>query len=175
MQLYTIGHSNHSAEEFLSLLEEFKIRAIADVRRFPSSRKFPHFNGEALREMLEERGIGYEWFEELGGHRHGKADERSPNTAFMSAGFRNYADYMMTAAFREAVTKLIDLGNRKRTAIMCAEKYFWKCHRRLLSDYLVAHHAAVMHVLDHDSVRNHSLTKGAVITEARVVIYPRIH
>jgi len=175
MRLYTIGHSNRTAGEFLAILEAFKILAVADVRRFPSSRAFPHFNQEVLRGLLEERGIEYECFEELGGRRHGKVDEKSPHTALISAGFRNYADYMMTDAFCVAVGKLLGLGNRKRTAILCAEKLFWKCHRRLLSDYLLAHHVSVLHILDHGNVQNHSLTKGAVITEERKVVYSGIH
>ena len=174
MQLYTIGHSNRPAGGFLSILEEYEILAVADVRRFPSSRAFPHFNREVLRGLLEERGIEYEWFEAIGGRRHGKVDEKSPNTALISAGFRNYADYMMTDAFRVAVGKLLDLGNRKRTVILCAEKLFWKCHRRLLSDYLVARHVSVLHILDHGNVQNHNLTKGVVITDEGVVVYPGV-
>ncbi len=172
MKVFTIGHSNRSFDEFVSLLNEFKIRAVADVRRFPSSRKFPWFNQSVLQTLLDEQGIHYEWFETLGGHIHGKVNERSPNTAIRSPGFRNYADYMMTELFRKAIRRLINLGQNQQTAIMCAEKFFWKCHRRLLCDFLVVQSVSVIHIIEHCRSQSHLLTKGAVITEERLVIYP---
>lgn len=171
-QLFTIGHSNRSFEDFLSLLKEFEIRVVADVRRYPSSRKFPHFNRDVLRELLDAQGIRYVWFEALGGRRHTGKNEKSPNIGLRTPGFRNYADYMMTDEFQVAVQELLSLGARLPTAIMCAEKFYWKCHRRLLSDFLTAQDVAVTHILEQGILRTHKLTPGAIITEDRTVIYP---
>ncbi len=171
--LFTIGHSNRSFEDFQLLLKEFEIEVLADVRRFPSSRKFPHFNQKVLRQLLDHQRIQYVWFEALGGHRHTKKNERSPNTGLIAPGFRNYADYMMTGEFQVAVSKLLLLGKRLPTAVMCAEKFFWKCHRRLLSDFLVAQGVEVAHIFDQDNLRPHKLTPGAAITNQGTVIYPK--
>ena len=172
MRLFTVGHSNQAFEEFQLLLEAFQIRVIADVRRFPSSRKFPHFNRETLHELLDAEGIQYVWFEALGGLRQKRKGEISLNVGMKSPAFRNYADHMMTAEFQDAVQELLALGATKTTAIMCAERFFWKCHRRLLSDFLVAQGVAVEHVLEPGNVRPHELTAGAIITEEGEVIYP---
>ncbi|MHC4622028.1 MAG: DUF488 domain-containing protein, partial [Planctomycetota bacterium] len=139
LNLFTIGHSNLSWEDFLSLLREFSINTIVDIRRYPSSRKFPHFNREVLHTLLDAEGIGYAWFEALGGRRHTAPNKTSPNTGLKSIGFRNYADYMATNEFRTAVQELLSTAASSRTAVMCAEKFYWKCHRRLLCDYLAAH------------------------------------
>ena len=172
LRLFTIGHSNRSPEEFRHLLEEFQIRIIADVRRFPSSRKFPHFNRDTLRELLVAQGIQYVWFEALGGLRHTGANEKSPNVGLKSPAFRNYADHMMTEEFQGAVQALFSIAERERTAIMCAEKFFWKCHRRLLSDFLIAQGVAVEHILEPGNLRSHKLTSGAIVTEEGRVLYP---
>ena len=103
VQLFTIGHSNRSAEEFLSLLREFQIETVVDIRRYPSSHKFPHFNRETLRKLLSAQGIGYVWLELLGGRRHTGKSQDSPNIGLESPGFRNYADYMATDEFNKAV------------------------------------------------------------------------
>jgi uncharacterized protein (DUF488 family) len=172
VQLFTIGHSNRSFEDFLSLLREFDVRMIADVRRYPSSHKFPHFNGEALRKLLESKDIGYVWLEALGGRRHTKKDDKSPNAGLKSPGFRNYADYMTTDEFRTAVAKLLSTAATTRTAVMCAEKFYWKCHRRLLSDYLTAGGAKVEHILESGKLQPHKLSPNAVITADATVVYP---
>lgn len=168
----TVGHSSRSIEAFLALLEAFEVRAVADVRRYPTSRKFPHFDRSALRDRLEAEGIAYVWFEELGGRRHGRPDRASPNEGIESPGFRNYADHMATDAFRAAAARLLDLGARRRTAILCAERLYWRCHRRLLCDFLTAQGATVEHILDRDEVRPHRLWPGAVLTADGGVIYP---
>jgi uncharacterized protein (DUF488 family) len=173
VQLFTIGHSNRSFEDFLSLLKEFQIRLIADIRRYPSSRKFPHFNRETLAELLSAQGIQYVWFEALGGRRHTAPDKKSPNTGFKSPGYRNYADHMMTDEFLAAADELIALVKKLRTAIMCAEKFFWKCHRRLLSDFLYVQGITVFHILEHGTLQEHKLTQGMVVTDNGLVIYPQ--
>ncbi|MGD9077330.1 MAG: DUF488 domain-containing protein [Desulfobacteraceae bacterium] len=172
LRLFTIGHSNRSLEEFRHLLEAFQIRIIADVRRFPSSRKFPHFNRDTLREHLDAQGIHYAWFEALGGLRHAGKNDISPNMGLKSPAFRNYADHMMTKEFQGAVQALLSVAERERTAIMCAEKFFWKCHRRLLSDFLIAKGVAVEHILEPGNLRSHKLTSGAIVTEEGRVLYP---
>jgi len=181
LRVFTIGHSNRSAEEFLSLLKKFEIATVADVRRYPSSRKFPHFNRETLREFLNARSIDYVWLEALGGRRNkGKmawpsliGNDDSPNTGLESPGFRNYADYMATEDFKTAVAGLLSAAVSARTAVMCAERFYWKCHRRLLSDYLVAQGVEVIHIVEPSRTCAHKLTSGAVVAPGgAVVTYP---
>ncbi len=171
LQVFTIGHSNLPFEQFASLLKEFEIRLVADIRHYPSSRKFPHFNGSALREQLAAENIDYLWLEALGGRRHTPASERSLNAGLRSPGFRSYADYMATEQFRNGVRELLSAAARARTAFMCAEKLYWKCHRRLLSDYLTAQGVQVVHIIEPGKSLQHTLTPNAVVTESGV-IYP---
>ena len=172
IRLYTIGHSNRAIDDLLGLLEECEIRAIADVRRFPSSRKFPHFNQKPLRDLLEAHQIHYAWFEDLGGLRRSGMQVRSPNIGLQSPGFRNYADYMLTAEFQKAVEKLLSLSAELPTAVMCAERFFWKCHRRLLCDFLSVQGVEVVHILEQGKLHPHKLTPGAVATEQGLITYP---
>jgi uncharacterized protein (DUF488 family) len=173
VRVFTIGHSNRSAEEFLSLLKEFEIGAVADIRRYPSSRKFPHFNRETLRKLLSAQGIGYVWLESLGGRRHEGKSEDSPNIGLESPGFRNYADYMATGEFKKAVDELLTTAAVSRTAIMCAEKFYWKCHRRLLSDYLLGKGIEIIHIVEPGKTSSHKLTPGAVVAHgSAAVTYP---
>ncbi len=172
IELFTIGHSNRSLEDFLSLLREFKVQAVADIRRYPSSRKFPHFNRQPLHELLNGANIEYYWLQALGGRRFNNKGAGSPNTGLTSTGFRNYADYMLTAQFHTAVQQLLAIAATKQLAAMCAEKLYWKCHRRLLSDYLVAQGVKVKHILEAGKVSEHKLTSCAVITPDSVVAYP---
>ena len=171
MTVFTIGHSNRTAEEFLSLLKEYEIGTVADIRRFPSSRKNPHFDAKLLEPLLQENGIEYVWLESLGGRRKSSGRE-SLNLLLRSTGFRNYADYMMTQEFRGAARSLISIISQQRTALMCAERLYWKCHRMLLSDYLTANGVEVIHILSHEQTRRHELTSGAVISSDRCVRYP---
>jgi uncharacterized protein (DUF488 family) len=171
MTVFTLGHSNRTAEEFLSLLKEYEIETVADIRRFPSSRKNPQFGAEPLQHLLQENGVAYIWFESLGGRRKVPRRE-SPNLLLRSKGFRNYADYMMTEEFHAAAHALMSVISQRVTAILCAERLYWKCHRMLLSDYLTANGVEVIHILGHEQVRRHELMKGAVITSEKCVIYP---
>lgn len=172
LRIFTIGHSNLSFEQFASLLREFEIRLVADIRRYPSSRKFPHFNRPALSERLATENIDYLWLEALGGRRHASKNDTSPNAGLQSPGFRSYADYMATGEFRNGVQELLSAAAESRTAVMCAEKLYWKCHRRLLSDCLTARGVVeVVHILDPDKTSDHKLTSDAVVTETGV-IYP---
>lgn len=173
VRVFTIGHSNRSFEEFSSLLREFQIDTLADIRRYPSSRKFPHFNRETLRKLLSAQGIGYVWLEALGGRRHTGKSQDSANTGLESAGFRNYADYMATDEFNKAVDELLTTAAASRTAIMCAEKFYWKCHRRLLSDYLFGKGIEIIHIVEPGKTCAHKLTPGAVVAcGGAAVTYP---
>jgi uncharacterized protein (DUF488 family) len=172
LRIFTIGHSNLSFEQFVSLLKEHEIGLVADVRRYPSSRKFPHFNRPVLSGLLAAENVDYLWLEPLGGRRHMDKDSKSVNVGLKSNGFRNYADYMVTEEFRRAVDELLTTAARSRTAIMCAEKLYWKCHRRLLSDYLVSQGVEVIHIMESGKTSEHELTQGATITKTGV-IYPQ--
>lgn len=155
----------------MDLLRSYEIRRLTDIRRYPGSRTFPHFDREALRERLAGEGIGYQWVEALGGRRRQVLAD-SPNGGLRSAGFRNYADYMLTEPFRQAADLLIRQAAEMTTAVMCAEKLFWKCHRRILSDFLLARGVEVVHIVDPGHVQKHVLSSGAVITRAGQVHYP---
>jgi uncharacterized protein (DUF488 family) len=166
----TVGHSNHPLDRFLALLAQHKVEALVDVRRFPGSRKHPHFHRDSLTAALPKSGVEYHWLEALGGRRHQRRDD-SPNRGLGNEGFRNYANHMLTDEFRAGVGELLEVARRKRTAIMCAEGPFWRCHRRLLGDFLVANGVTVQHILPTGELRPHTLTDGAVIEGGRVT-YP---
>ena len=170
-RIFTIGHSNLSFEQFASLLKEFGICLVADIRRYPSSRKFPHFNRQVLCKLLAAENIEYHGSEALGGRRHAKKNDKSLNIGLKSPGFRNYADYMGTDEFRKAVQELLSTAATLRTAVMCAEKFYWKCHRRLLGDYLVAKGVEVIHIIGPGKSSGHKLTPYAVTTKDGVM-YP---
>ncbi|MHC4619539.1 MAG: DUF488 domain-containing protein [Planctomycetota bacterium] len=171
-QIFTVGHSTRPFHKFLPLLREFEINILADIRRFPSSRKFPHFNKEVLRKLLNDEGIEYMWFEALGGRRHAEQNDESPNTGLRSHAFRSYADHMATSEFYAAVQKLLSTAEISITAVMCAEKLYWKCHRRLLSDYLISRGLQVHHIIEPGKLQPHRLSPGAVITPDHAVLYP---
>lgn len=180
--LLTIGHSTRPLDEFLALLGEFKIEVLVDIRRFPGSQRFPHFNREALERALPQAGIEYVWLEDLGGRRNAPKTDKSPNPGLKHPAFRNYADYMQTDQFHAAVNRLLlatakrsedgSITSAKTTTVMCAEKLFWKCHRRLLSDYLVAHNVLVEHILDSGRLQPHKLSEGAIVSADLQVTYP---
>jgi uncharacterized protein (DUF488 family) len=169
-KLLTIGHSNHPLERFLDLLARHGVEALVDLRRFPGSRKHPHFNRNHLAAALQEAGVAYHWLAALGGRRPKPRDE-SPNRGLKNQGLRNYADYMLTDEFREGVETLLEIARRKRTAILCAEGLFWRCHRRPVSDFLAANGILVRHIMPAGELRPHQLTTGAVIEGGRVT-YP---
>lgn len=172
VRIYSVGHSNRSLEELLDLLREFDVRTLADIRRFPGSRRLPHFGRENLATVLDKNGISYVWMESLGGRRHVQPGSMARNLGLESAGFRAYADYMASDAFRSAVRTLIELASSAFTAYMCAEALYWRCHRRLLSDYLVAKGLEVVHIMGRGKSAPHTMTKGALVTEDGDVIYP---
>ena len=170
----TIGHSTRTLEELLGLLTEFHVAALVDVRRFPASRRHPHFNGPALARALGEAGVAYRHELDMGGRRAPVRD--SPNTAWRVAGFRGYADHMAGAAFRAALKRLRELAAGATAgppAILCAEAVPWRCHRQLISDALVASGVRVRHILGAGRAQEHALHASAVVGADGVVVYPR--
>jgi uncharacterized protein (DUF488 family) len=163
--LWTIGHSNRSLEQFIELLGAQRIQLLADVRRFPGSRRLPHFNQENLSKSLGSAGVEYIHFPELGGRR--KALSNSPNTAWRNEAFRGYADFMMTGEFRAGIERLLDLARQKRTAIMCAEALWWQCHRSLIADYLKAAGHKVLHIMG-NKTEEHPFTSAARMVEGKL-------
>lgn len=171
VELFTIGHSQHSAEQFLDLLSQHRIRALVDIRRFPGSRAYPQFNQEELSKALQKIGIQYHWIESLGG-RHPKIKGLvSPNTGLRNESFRNYADYMLTGEFRNGIGALRRIAETNRAAIMCSESVFWRCHRRLVSDFWIANGGSVQHIFPNVDAKPHKLTDGAKLEDGNAM-YP---
>lgn len=145
--VYTIGHSTRTLDELVAALQAHCIATLVDIRAFPMSRRLPHFNRESLEVELPKRGIAYVWMKELGGRRKKMRDD-SPNTGLRNDSFRNYADYMLTEEFAQAMARLLMLAEQSNTAIMCAERVYFQCHRMLVSDYLTAHGHVMLHIDD---------------------------
>ncbi len=171
LAVYTIGHSNRSLEEFVSLLRRYHIDLVVDVRRFPRSRRHPHFDSEPLRRALAERGIGYEHRAELGGRRSTRLPD-SPNTGWRVEGFNAYADHLRTVEARKALAEVADRAKRQRLALMCAEALPWRCHRQIIADQLVASGIGVLHILGDGQLREHTLTQFARVDADGLVYYP---
>lgn len=161
--VHTIGHSTRAIEDFLALLHAHGIEALADVRRYPGSRRHPQFAQEALRDALRAAGIEYIWFPELGGRRAARKDSR--NTAWRNGGFRGYADYMETPAFDEALARLSEVLAARRTVYMCAEQAWQQCHRGLISDALKSRGVEVVHIVGPGRTQVHPYTEPARIVD----------
>lgn len=166
LRIWTIGHSTRNLAEFLELLAANKIEALADVRQFPASRRYPHFNQRELCQSLTEAGIQYVPLPELGGRRRPRADSR--NTAWRNESFRGYADYMETAEFQAGIERLTAVARQRRTAILCSEALWWRCHRALISDYLKAAGVTVEHIMDLNKNEPHPYTSVARIKEGKL-------
>ena len=174
MKLFTIGHSSRAIETFNALLKNYGIETLVDVRAFPSSSKFPHFNKENLKASLFQIDIEYHWLgKELGGYRKKSEGlgERSPNKGLDAGGYRIYADHMLTDGFKNGTEKLRELAEQRTTVYMCAEKFFWRCHRMLISDYLVSRGHEIWHIIQADQLRIHELSKIALPKDG-VLTYP---
>ena len=172
LSVYTIGHSTRSIVEFAALLGESGIELVVDVRAIPRSRTNPQFDRDALPGSLAPVGIGYEHIAELGGRR-GRARGAPPssNTFWQNSSFRNYADYAATAAFRSGLERLRELSRRRRTAVMCSETLWWRCHRRIISDYLLAEGIPVLHIMAPHKVQPATLTPTAQRTDEGTLVY----
>jgi uncharacterized protein (DUF488 family) len=168
LTLYTIGHSNRPLDVFLDLVVAHDVRGIADVRAFPTSRLWPHFNRETLAAALREAGVHYDWLPALGGRRHkGRSD--SPHTAWTVAAFRNYADYAETGEFAQGLDQLLVAARERRTAFMCAEALYWQCHRRLIADRLTVLGHRVLHIQSRDRAVPHQLPDFARVVDGRII------
>jgi uncharacterized protein (DUF488 family) len=166
--LYTIGHSTRTIEELVGALRAHQVQTLVDIRAFPMSQRLPQFNRDSLQQSLPAAGIRYEWFKALGGYRK-KILEESPNIALRNQSFRNYADYMLTPEFDRAMSDLLALDEGSRTAYMCAERLYFRCHRMLVSDWLVAHGHEVRHIDGAGPVKPHALTAEARIVDGRLI------
>ena len=189
--LYTIGHSTRTLDELVAALRAHGVATLVDIRAFPMSRRMPHFNRESLEVELPKRGLRYVWMKELGGHRK-KIRNDSPNTGLRNDSFRNYADYMLTAEFAQAIGRLLRIAeetksaptlspkegeedgapeaNSGNTAYMCAERVYFQCHRMLVSDYLTAHGHTVLHIDDEKRTpRPHKLMAEAHLADGKLL------
>jgi uncharacterized protein (DUF488 family) len=164
--LWTVGHSTRSSQEFNEILLAHAIDALVDVRSFPGSRRYPHFNKPELSHTLEATGITYLHCSQLGGRR--RPSPHSRNTAWKNASFRAYADHMDSEEFKKGIAGLIEMARSKRTAIMCAEALWWRCHRSLVADFLKSQGFEVIHLLDSQKTEPHPFTSAARIVEGRL-------
>jgi uncharacterized protein (DUF488 family) len=164
--IWTIGHSTRAIEEFLDLLRQNQIEILVDVRHFPGSRRFPHFHKPALQQVLTAAGIRYEHIVELGGRRPARPD--SHNLVWRNPSFRGYADYMETEPFHDAVDRLLEIARTGRTAMMCSEAVWWRCHRSMIADYLKSIGVQVVHILSPAKVQEHPYTSSARLVDGRL-------
>lgn len=170
---YTIGHSTRMIGEFVSLLTSAGVGALADVRRIPRSATNPQFNLGAIEQPLAEQGIAYRQIAELGGLRsRRKRGEPSPNMFWENTSFRNYADYAASDDFRRGLEVLRQMGKAQDCAFMCAEAVWWRCHRRIIADYLLASGEQVMHILGPKKIEPARLTPAARILDDGTLVYP---
>lgn len=164
--IWTIGHSTRSADEFNQILLSHRIATLVDVRSFPGSRRYPHFNKPELSKALEAAGILYSHDPQLGGRR--RPTLHSKNTAWKNPSFRAYADHMESDEFKQGIEELLQLSGMQRTAVMCAEALWWRCHRSLIADYLKASGVQVIHILDGQHTEEHPYTSAARIVDGRL-------
>jgi uncharacterized protein (DUF488 family) len=164
--IWTIGHSTRTLEEFIAMLSSFSIEVLADVRNFPGSKRYPHFNKELLADALLKYQIEYVHLKDLGGRR--KPVMGSLNTAWRNDAFRGYADYMETEEFKKAIADLKAIAFRRRTVYMCSEAVWWSCHRSLISDLLKSEGWEVIHIMDKNKGSEHPYTKPARILNGKL-------
>jgi len=167
--VFTIGHSTRSIEDFLELLQQAGVTTLVDVRRYPGSKRYPHFSSDALAERLAESGIGYVHEVDMGGRRKPAAD--SPNVYWRNEQFRGYADHMNTPAFRAALDRVMQRAESERQALMCSEAVPWRCHRQLVADALVAHGFEVFDLYDGGRAEAHRLNPAARPQPDGVLVY----
>lgn len=174
-QFMTIGHSSRSLSEFLDMLREAEVRLLVDVRSFPRSRANPVFNIDTLPDALAKVQIAYRHCPQLGGRRNKQPDvEESVNAFWRVQAFHNYADYALGADFAAAFTELLDLGRATPLALMCSEAVWWRCHRRIITDYLLLNGHAVDHLMGPGQVEHATPTPGAVKRADGKIIYPAV-
>ena len=172
-EIFTIGHSNRSLDEFLEMLLAHEITLLVDVRTIPRSKHNPQFNSEDLALALKKHKLSYEHMKDLGGLRHAKKD--SVNLGWHNSSFRGYADYMQSAEFERALDDLIRLAQGKRTAIMCAEAVPWRCHRSLIADALTVRGFEVKDIMSASSLKDHNLNPMAVVQDGKLTYPQEVH
>jgi uncharacterized protein (DUF488 family) len=165
--IYTIGHSTRTLEEFIALLQIYTIEMLVDVRSYPGSRRYPHFNKENLFKELPAKDILYLHILSLGGRR--KASPQSKNAAWKNAAFRGYADYMETAEFKKGIDELEKTAIKYRTAFMCSEAVWWRCHRSMIADYIKVRGWQVLHILNNKKAEEHPYTAAAKIVDGNLL------
>ncbi len=171
-QVLTVGHSTHPFAEFAELLSGAGVTAIVDVRRLPGSNRHPQFNADALEESLPAHGVSYRRIAALGGRRNLQREvPEAVNGFWRNRSFHNYADYALTPAFESGLAELLALAQRDRVAVMCSEAVWWRCHRRIIADHVIARGVAVGHLMPDGRVAEAELTAGAVVRDG-VVEYP---
>jgi uncharacterized protein (DUF488 family) len=166
LSVWTIGHSTRPIDELVAALQSYRIGTLVDVRTYPGSRRYPQFNKPNLAASLAGVAIQYQHFPELGGRRRAKPD--SVNMAWRNEMFRGYADHMESEEFREGIDQLLGLARESRTAVMCAEAVWWKCHRSLIADYLKAKGVTVLHILGEGKSEAHPFTSAARIVNGQL-------
>jgi uncharacterized protein (DUF488 family) len=167
----TFGHGTLSQDDITALLRTAGVKAVADVRSFPGSRRLPHVNRENLESWLPQGGIAYRWIKNLGGFRK-PSDESAHDTVWRNESFRNYAGYTRTSDFLAGIDELMSLGMQSRTAFMCSESVWWRCHRRIISDFLVVARGLAVHHLMHDGrLEPHKPTAGLRLRDDGLIVY----
>ena len=169
--IYTIGHSTHPLQAFIEMLQSHHIEMLIDVRSIPRSRTNPQFNKDCFPDSLAQVNISYQHIAGLGGLRSRKQSAASPNTFWENLSFRNYADYAMTEGFRNGLAELKAIAAEKRSAIMCAEAVWWRCHRRIIADYLIADGYPVFHIMGVNSAEAAEMTDAAHKQRGHVLVY----
>jgi uncharacterized protein (DUF488 family) len=170
MTIWTIGHSTRPLDDFIAVLDAHAIEVVVDVRRFPGSRRLPQFNSGALARAIARRGIEYRSIPALGGRR--RSSDRPPDTAWRHPAFRAYAEYITTEEFADGLFELLLIAGGLRTAVMCAEVLWWRCHRRIIADYLLAEGVTVSHIMGHNKIEPAKLTPGVRLLPGRTLVYP---
>lgn len=165
-EIFTVGHSTRSIEDLIALLKGHEIQTVIDIRSIPKSRHNPQFNQDILRQSLKNRRIGYRYFKELGGLRRPLKD--SLNTGWINASFRGYADYMQTDTFEKGLEKLEKIAQKKRCVLLCAEAAFWRCHRSLVADALLARKWKVFHIQSKKNAKRHKRTPFLKIKKGKL-------
>jgi uncharacterized protein (DUF488 family) len=166
LSIWTVGHSLRTIENFIDILQNYQIEILVDVRHFPGSRRLPHFNQAALRDSLAAADIRYEHLVQLGGRRRVRPD--SHNLAWRNPSFRGYADYMESRPFNEGVNQLLEISRAGRTAIMCSEAVWWRCHRSMIADYLKSRGVQVLHILSAEKIQEHPYTSAAQLVQGQL-------
>ena len=176
LPFFTIGHSNRRIDEFIDLLRQAQIELLVDIRKIPMSRANPQFNRDRLPESLAAFQISYDYIAALGGlRRKDRTLSRDVNGFWTNTSFHNYADYALSREFHEGLERLLAEGRKQRSVIMCSEAVWWRCHRRIVTDYLIANGETVFHIMGEGRLESAQLTTGAVIEPDTTIVYPARH